>query len=184
MASTKAEERLGTTIRQLRDERGMTVRMLASLTEFSPSFISQLENGQVSPSISSLERIGAALGVSLPQFFEQTTGAPLVVRVADRLRLESGWSKATLESLSTTRSSWLKSMIITLHAEGASGKKAQCTIREEFAYVLAGPVMLTLNAEEFSLVTGDSVTIPANTPRRWHNPSAHEAQILVVSPRP
>jgi transcriptional regulator with XRE-family HTH domain len=184
MANAKAEERLGFVVRQLREERNMSVRMLASLTDFSPSFISQLENGQASPSISSLERIASALGVSLPEFFEPSDArTSSVVRADKRSRLESGWSKATLESLTAGRSGSLNPLIITLQPEGASGKRAHSTTREEFAFVLEGEVILTLNEEEFSLQRGDAVSILANTPRRWRNAASHSAQILVLSPR-
>lgn len=184
MVNAKAEERLGFVVRQLREDRNMSVRMLASLTDFSPSFISQVENGQASPSISSLERIALALGVSLPEFFEESDAkTSTVVRAEKRSRLESGWSKATLESLTTTRSRRLNPLIITLQPEGASGKRVHSTVREEFAFVLKGEVILTLNEEEFSLQPGDAVTILANTPRRWRNATEHPAQILVVSPR-
>ncbi len=162
----------------------MSVRMLASLTDFSPSFISQVENGQASPSISSLERIASALGVSLPEFFEPSdVRTSSVVRADKRSRLESGWSKATLESLTAARSGSLNPFIITLQPEGASGKRTHGTAREEFAFVLEGEVILTLNEEEFSLQKGDAVTILANTPRRWRNAASHLAQILVLSPR-
>ncbi len=184
MSSAKAEERLGFLIRQLREERNMSVRMLASLTDFSPSFISQVENGQASPSISSLERVASALGVSLPEFFEPSDArTSSVVRAGKRSRLESGWSKATLESLTATRSGLINPLIITLQPEGASGKRVHSTAREEFAFVLEGEVILTLNEEEFSLFRGDAVTILANTPRRWRNVAPFSAQILVLSPR-
>jgi len=47
----------------------MSLRSLATRTDFSPSFISQLENGQVSPSIHSMEKIANTLGVTLGAFF-------------------------------------------------------------------------------------------------------------------
>jgi len=53
---------VGERIRQLRLGLGMSVRTLAAKTGFSPSLISQAENGQVTPSIGSLERIPWPLG--------------------------------------------------------------------------------------------------------------------------
>ena len=62
---------VGGRIRQLRLGLGMSVRSLAAKTGFSPSLISQVEHGQVTPSIGSLERIALALGVSLGKFFTE-----------------------------------------------------------------------------------------------------------------
>jgi transcriptional regulator with XRE-family HTH domain len=53
---------IGEHIRRLRSDRGLSVRAFAAQTGFSPSFISQLENGQVSPSLGSLQKIAEALG--------------------------------------------------------------------------------------------------------------------------
>jgi transcriptional regulator with XRE-family HTH domain len=86
---------VGDHVHRLRVETGMSLRMLAKQTGFSASFISQLENGQVSPSISSMEKIATALGVTLGQFFASGDGGEggLIVRAADRETLSSGWSK-------------------------------------------------------------------------------------------
>ena len=46
----------------------MSVRALATKTGFSASLISQVENSQIMPSIGSLERIAAVLGVNLSEF--------------------------------------------------------------------------------------------------------------------
>lgn len=48
----------------------MSLRALGEVTGFSASFLSQVENGLASPSISSMEKIAAALGVTLWQFFQ------------------------------------------------------------------------------------------------------------------
>lgn len=48
---------IGEHIRLLRTKRDVSVRTFAAQTAFSPSFISQLENGQVSPS--HLEALGS-----------------------------------------------------------------------------------------------------------------------------
>ena len=42
---------IGEHIRRLRLEHRLSVRAFAAQTGFSPSFISQLENGQVTPSL-------------------------------------------------------------------------------------------------------------------------------------
>jgi transcriptional regulator with XRE-family HTH domain len=60
---------IGEHVRRLRSDRHISVRGFAALTGFSASFISQLENGQVSPSLGSLHKIAEALGVTLGEFF-------------------------------------------------------------------------------------------------------------------
>jgi transcriptional regulator with XRE-family HTH domain len=71
----QAEARIGEVLRQLRERQGLSLRTLAGRAGFSASFLSQLENGQVSPSIASLDRIAAELGVTL-HFTEYLVNAP------------------------------------------------------------------------------------------------------------
>jgi DNA-binding XRE family transcriptional regulator len=52
-----------TRVRVLRRERGLTQQELGRRSGLSPSFLSQVENGNRVPSLSSLTRISAALGV-------------------------------------------------------------------------------------------------------------------------
>ena len=179
-----AQEQLGILIRRLREERNLSVRTLASVTGFSASFISQVENGQASPSIASLERIATSLGVSLAEFFQETdANSSRVVRGTQRPTLQSGWSQAVLERLTHTHTGRLDPVLITIQPGGISAKHPASISREEFAYVVEGSLGLTFNEEEFSLEQGDAITIPANTPRKWHNDSEKPAQVLIVSPR-
>jgi transcriptional regulator with XRE-family HTH domain len=62
-------DNLSQSLRSLREARHISLRASGEQTGFSASFLSQVENGQASPSIASMERIAAALGVTLAQFF-------------------------------------------------------------------------------------------------------------------
>src|SRR5512143_3881426 len=55
---------LGEKIRSLRRRRGLTVQGLASACHLSKGFISQVENGRTSPSLSTLADMARVLGVS------------------------------------------------------------------------------------------------------------------------
>jgi transcriptional regulator with XRE-family HTH domain len=80
---------VGSHIRELRLASNMSLRTLATRTDFSPSFISQVENGLVSPSINSMQKIAEALGVTIGEFFAAAAQgqAGTIVRVADRQTL-------------------------------------------------------------------------------------------------
>jgi quercetin dioxygenase-like cupin family protein len=157
--------------------------MLAEQTAFSASFLSQLENGQVSPSISSLEKIAAALGATIGEFFAPADGeGGSVVYAADRRRLSSGWSHAEIEALSRSHpTARLEGVLITLGAGGRSGKHPYAHPHEEFAYVLQGTVVLTLGQAEHRLRRGDTATIKPGELRLWRNEARGPARLLIVS---
>ena len=173
---------LGDWIRRLREQRNMTLRGLAEQTGFSPSFLSQVENGQASPSISSMERIATSLGVTLGQFFHAAEGAIRpIVRKDARARLSSQWSKAEIEGLASGDPGLrLEPTLVTLEPEATSGKHAHASLRDQFAFVLEGQVVLTLGEEDHVMSPGDSATIRAGVPKRWRNESTQPARIVFV----
>lgn len=178
------ETNLGEAVRKLRERQHLTLRTLAERTGFSASFMSQVENGQASPSISSLEKIAAALGVTLGQFFnaaEATT--PAVMRRGSRPTIKADWSKAHLEALGGNAGARLEPVIVTLDPGGSSGRHAQAVVNEQFAFVLDGEAVLVLNDEEHTLSAGDAATIRPGVPRAWRNVSGEAARILVVTVR-
>lgn len=179
------EANLGPSVRRLREAQQLSLRTLAERTGFSASFLSQVENGQASPSISSMERIATALGVTLGEFFQNAATNPIpVVRADARAVLHSGWSRAQLEALGTGEmGSRLEPMLVTLQSGGTSGTKAYASGREEFALVLEGTVTLTLNDSEQELASGDAVTIRPGALRRWRNPGREPARVLIVAAR-
>ena len=174
---------LGESVRRLRAARQLSLRTLAERTGFSASFLSQVENGQASPSISSMERIAAALGVTLGEFFQATESSPpAVLRAASRVTLNSEWSKARIEALSTdVPASRMEPVLITLDPGGTSGTRPHTSSRDEFAFVLDGSVILTLAETEQKLECGDAAMIRAGVARRWQNSGDGPVRILVVS---
>ena len=187
MGRAVAPQIIGEHIRELRLKRHVSVRAFAAQTGFSPSFISQLENGQVSPSLGSLQKIAETLGVTLGEFFAASTSEAdedMIVRPAERRRLDSTWTDAHIEALgSMTRSRRLEPVIATFGSGGKSGKHLHSHSREEFAYVLRGRVTLTLGEDESELGPGDAVTLPAHAPHRWENRGSETVEILMVAAR-
>ena len=184
-AAGRAEQGLGELLRQLRTERNLSVRTLATRAGFSPSFVSQVELNQASPSIASLERLAAALGVTLGSFFrEPAAGGPAITRSGKRQPLTSWWSRARIEPLTPMGPGQpFEAMMITIAAGGSSGKRSHAHPAHQFAIVFNGELRLTLGDEVQVLARGDGVTFGADTPHRWENSGNKPAQLVIVSSR-
>jgi transcriptional regulator with XRE-family HTH domain len=177
------EARIGMEVRRFREKLGMSVRAFADHCGFSPSFISQLENGHVSPSIASLGKIAAALNVTLIDLFARSIDNPVtVVRSNERAAFRSSWSRAEIAAL-TSGIGMLEALIVTLDPGGESGKHPSSVPHDQFAIVFSGLFQLTLGQETMTLRRGDAVQIVARSPHRWHNPSRRPAQVVLVSVR-
>src|SRR3954471_16234711 len=66
------ETDLGARVRALRRARGLTLKGLGRLAGLSHPFLSQVERGLARPSIGSVERIAAALDVSVAHLWAPT----------------------------------------------------------------------------------------------------------------
>jgi transcriptional regulator with XRE-family HTH domain len=178
-------QNLGESLRRLREAQHTSLRALAEQTGFSASFLSQIENGQCSPSISSMEKIAAALGVTLWQFFQVAhTRSANVIRAASRSQLSLEWSRAEVEALGVLGDgSRFQAAIVRMQPGGLSGKHVRPSIADELVFIHEGEVVLTISDQDQILEKGDSATIPAGVSRRWRNDSQSAAQMLVISVR-
>ena len=163
--------RLGAKLRQLRTERGLSVRTLAARSGFSPSFISQVEADAASPSIASLEKIVNQLGVTLGQFFSSMEAAPrVVVRRAERAVYSSGWSRSSVEALTDAAPGRKVSVVqVTAEPGGLSGRRPEASPQDTILLVLAGAVALTTDAESLTLAAGDTAYLAQGVPFAWEN---------------
>jgi XRE family transcriptional regulator, regulator of sulfur utilization len=177
------ERYVGRVIRQLRQRGGLSVRWLASKSGFSPSFISQVELGHVSPSIASLDKIASALGVTISEFFpEKSTDSPMIVKASERQVVRSKWSRARIEALVPMNAeSDMDVYLIILEEGGTSGSRPHTSNEEILAIMFEGALVVTLNDASYQLKKGDTVKIPAGTPHRWQNLGNTSAQIIRIA---
>jgi transcriptional regulator with XRE-family HTH domain len=183
--SERIEQRLGPEVKRLREANGMSLRTLAERAGFSPSFISQFENGQVSPSIASLAHIAATLNVTLGELFATPdTQGVLLVRADARPSFRSSWSRARIDSLMPTgKNQPLEALMVTIEPGGASGKHPSGVASDQLAILFSGRLTLTLGEDTLALQSGDAVLIRARNAHRWENTGRRAAQVLLVSTR-
>jgi len=175
---------VGPRLKEARKKAGLSLRVLAARTDFSASFLSQVELGQVSPSLGSLERIAEAVGVTLAGLFADGGGpaAPVVHR-QDEDVVRSGWSRATMRVLLAP---WpgqpVSAMLVSIDPGGQSARSPRARAGRAFAFCVSGRVVLETPTEKFELSRGDSISFEASTlPSMWRNASARRAELLIVS---
>ena len=184
-AAETAEQRIGPALKRLREKAGHSLRSLAGQMGLSASFVSQVENGLVSPSIASLEKMALTLGVTLADLFAMPNPTDVaIVRANARPTFRSSWPKARVDALSPLGGDrTLEALLVTLDGGGSSGKRLSARDVDHFAMVVEGRLLLTHSGEEIALGEGDTVLIRATTPHRWHNPGRQPGRVLIVSSR-
>lgn len=179
-----ADAALGARIREYRMMRRMSLRALGEAAQASPGFLSQLERGQVNASIGMLRRIGAALGLTVADLFDQNgTPGPQVVRRADRPRLHT--APGSRKSLISQRPLGHLEVYAGEFDPGASTGDDAYTHgdSQEIFLVLGGAVRVELDGTAHTLEAGDSIEYRSSVPHRVTNPHEVAAEVLwIISP--
>ncbi len=182
--SAPARPHVNDRIRVLRKRKGISLRKLAELSHLSASSVSAIERGVSAPSVGTLQRLAAALDTTVPQLLD--TARPrrnLVVRPHERQRLDMETPGVVFENLYTIDTT-LQSILISVEP-GHGSQESYSHDGEEFLYVLAGSLELTLNEiYSYRLGTGDAMTFQSTRPHRWHNPGKERTVIVWVNTPP
>jgi transcriptional regulator with XRE-family HTH domain len=172
---------LGLTIRQLRQDRGLSTRALASSAGVTSGFISQLENGQTMPSLATLLRIASALNARIGDLFQAPHATGQIVRRDQRHRFDYPALGMRDEIISHDPKEKLEVLIGYIDPGGGSGPELYTHGAEtEFVLVLAGELEITLGDDRHRLGEGDSITFSGDVPHAHVNPGEREAQVIWV----
>jgi transcriptional regulator with XRE-family HTH domain len=180
-----AEVDVGGRLRAIRHLRRATLKAVAERANLSESFLSQIERGKATPSVASLTRIAAALGVQVADLFEShaTRADPRVLRRARRPTL--GFGNRARKYLLTPRPLENLEVFTAEFVPGGSTGDEPYTHgdSEELVVVLAGSIQLQLGERLFELEQGDSIDYLSSTPHRVVNVGGDVAEVMwVISP--
>jgi transcriptional regulator with XRE-family HTH domain len=178
------ERRLGATIRNLRERKGLSLREVSAAAGVSESFLSQVERGVASPSVASLRRMAGALGESVGALFEGPASGGRVVRVRDRRRLVHPRRQWEDVLLTPQQSRHLQVILSTIEPGAGSGKEPYAhDSDEECVIVLKGRLEFWVDEEAYDLEEGDAILFESRRPHRNRNPGPSKAEVLwVISP--
>jgi transcriptional regulator with XRE-family HTH domain len=180
-------EFVGTSVRELREARTMTLQALSARSGLSVGHLSQIERGLSSPSVGALQRVAEALGVTVGWFFRLPPAGPgdeaaYIVRADARRRLRFA-SGITDELLSPHLAGDLEMLLSRFAPGAASGEHTYTHRGEEAGLVLSGSLEIWIGGERFELAEGDSFSFPSTRPHRYRNPGSLETVVIwVITP--
>jgi transcriptional regulator with XRE-family HTH domain len=171
-------------LRGLRKERTLSQRELADLADLSPNAISLIERGEISPSVATLQRLAAALGVKMSYFFESATVAQ-VLHFRPNQRPVIRGAGLTIEGLGARLDGQqMEPFFVTLASHGDMGTGQVVHAGHEFVCCLAGRVRYEIDGTAYGLEPSDFLLFEANLPHRWGNPGDEEARLVLVLQAP
>ncbi len=173
---------IGGKIRQLRTQKGLTLEELASRSELTKGFLSQLERNLTSPSIDSLDDILEALGTNLADFFEEDKVEQYTFRESD-FYVDERDDYTVSWIVPNAQKNQMEPILLTLPEGGASFEVAPHS-GEEFGYVVDGTVVLDCDGKESVLSKGETFCLHGRTFHHLKNEKSATAHILWISTPP
>lgn len=176
---------VGAAVRDARVAAGLSMGELARRSGVSQPYISQVEHGKFSPSLTTLYRLAGALGVptsslvppmaAFPEEGLHRHGRGTPVTMADAPGSPVG------HMLSRGGASQLEAFVYELDPGSVDHGTEFSHPGEEFQFVLDGRVLVGLDGEPpIELAAGDSLHFDAMRPHVWTVPGPEPARVLLV----
>jgi transcriptional regulator with XRE-family HTH domain len=176
---------LGARIKALRTARGIRQKELAQKGGLTPSLVSQIESGKLTPSLHTLGRLASALGVPIAAFFEQAPNGRLHVgrrREYASVSFDGSSERWQVLAAGLFRGK-VRAVVSSLGPRGRGVPPERVLIEPgqmKLMYVLDGKVALQYNGERHLLEAGDSAYLDGGVPHTWENVGSGTARTLWV----
>jgi len=178
------ESEIGRKIKQLRQERGLSLLGLADQAGFTKGYLSKVENSKKSPPVSTLINSATALGVSIGTIFaeEETETSIILVKKSERKTIARdgtafGYAFEPLASKFPNR--LMEPHILTLPVK----PKAQAVFQhkgQEMLFVLEGAMRFTHGDKQFIVEEGDCIYFDASVPHFGASDGSKATKCLMV----
>lgn len=174
---------VGTKLRDLRKQNGLTQQELADRAELTKGFISQLEQGQVTPSLVTLFDLIECLGTTPADFFKSSGAEKIVYGEKDFFEKVEENGNSTTWIVPSAQGNRMEPVLVTLQPHTALAQDDPHD-GEEFGYVLSGRIALYRQETRFDVKAGESFYYEADKAHRIENPGSRPARFLWVSSPP
>lgn len=172
---------VGERLRELRIERGMSMRALARLSGLSTNALSMIERSRTSPSVSTLYKIAAALGVPITAFFRLEPPRQDIVFRKAKERTRLAFTRGIWEGLGgESFIGGVEPLLLTLETGANSGQFGILHTGHEFVMCLSGQLEYEVEKARFLLEAGDTLLFAAQLQHRWRNAYKGITRILIV----
>jgi transcriptional regulator with XRE-family HTH domain len=176
---------LGLRLKTLRLQKGLTMRELARQAGCSPSFLSQLELNQASPTIANFEKICRALKMTLVDVLREEPHLQEPIQVpleSEDHPLAMRWQRAWLRHLLPNDvPKPFTALQLTLEVGGETPSRCSRRSINELAIVLRGEVELTVGEKLFLLHPLTAIYFDLGMAHVWRNVGTESAEVFMVN---
>jgi transcriptional regulator with XRE-family HTH domain len=172
---------VGQRLRELRNERSLSIRTLAEKSQLNVNTLSMIENGKTSPSVATLQQLAFALETPIAAFFEMSAPQNQIANQKAGQRPIIALAHGKLEDLGAGMSSrGAEPFLVMLEPCAESGTVPIVHTGREFVFCLEGCLTYIIEDQTFLLEPGDSLFFEAHLPHRWQNVGGTPTRSLLV----
>jgi transcriptional regulator with XRE-family HTH domain len=170
-------------LHELRDAQGLSLAALAERSGVSKSNISLIERGESSATATVLDKLSAALGVTVASLFEKPAeDAPSPV---SRLKDQPVWTDPGSGYVRRNLSPGLYSPIQLVEVNFPAGQRVayETATRDvdvhQQVWIIEGSMDVTVGESQWTLDTGDCLAMRLDQPITYHNATSKPARYIV-----
>ena len=173
---------IGKKLKELRLQNDLTLGDLASRSELTKGFLSQVERNLTMPSIATREDILEALGTNLSEFFHEEPENQIVFSTQDFFVDEQ--EDYSIEwVIPNAQKNKMEPILLTLHPHKRS-QEMESHHGEEFGYVLKGTVTLVRGSKKYRLKAHETFYLDGSRGHYLYNSGSSDAKILWITTPP
>ena len=170
---------IGQKIKDLRILCGLTQEELADRCDLTKGFISQLENNNNEPSISTLQDILKALGTNLKEFFMDDEDEQIVFTKDDYMEVDNNDHLITW-LVPNAQKNEMEPILVTIKPNSELQKDMPHE-GQEFGYVIKGKILLVVGKKTHKVKAGETFYYDTDKVHYIKNVSSDEAKFIWIS---
>jgi transcriptional regulator with XRE-family HTH domain len=168
-------------IKQIREQKKLTLDAAASATGVSRSMLAQIEKGDANPTIAVLWKIANGYKVSFTSLVEQPPQAAAVLPAsAAQPIIGDDGRYINYPAFAFDERRGFETYRIVIAPGGRLCAEPHMAGTEEYVTVFSGEVEITAAENAFALGKGDSIRFLADVPHSYRNTGADEAQLSML----
>lgn len=173
---------IGSQLKALRVQKGLTQEELAERTDLSKGYISQLENDLSSPSMDTFFDILEVLGCAPKDFFEDGPEEALTVYSSEDMTvMEDPKHKTMVTWLNPDSNEHEMEPVILGFQPKGEYKVFEPSLSETFGYVLEGKVQVKVGKQIEVVSKGESFYFEASAKHQIKNAGNETSKVLIVA---
>lgn len=187
MCATDARDELdiGDKLKRARTAKGLSQRQLSKMVGISHTAVAKIENGAQSPTLSILQRIARALGLTVDQFIGAGRSSPKQTFFRHEELTVIMRGPVTLKQVGTDLEKHSLQMMYDVYEPGAdSGKTMLSHFGEEAGVIISGTLEVTVGEDTKVLKAGDAYFFDSSKPHRYRNVGTEKCVVVSAATPP